>query len=343
MANPNTYNRKPSGRSPKKREDQGLANTLGPELTNAFLLAEYGQPMGDLEDQQLRAELMGLPEKNPLHSRIAGVLEDSPFSNTQGHQFPSRIPPTEDNLLASVFADAEENQDLIGGGGLTANSGLGYGMGMDNPDVVSFYRDMTSGTPFSGMGPAGIENLVNNPRVLAQVLAEQEGAGPNAAAFLGPRAEAALALSGMGLLGRSSQGLPNAGMPGMNLTSSPTSDVDKLLAAQEFLDQFNHPGSQFVDVNAIYQESFDRAANTNFEGLTGEGGQPLGIEESISLTNDALMASSPFMSQETQAWLSSALNAAAVEYMAKVSTGEITMSYPNYLRTLGIDKMLSGA
>lgn len=232
-----------------------------------------------------------------------------------------------------------------GGAALAANPGLSpnYGTaGFENPDILSFYQDLTSGTPLAGMSPAAIDMMSRNPEVFARMLSDQAGGGVNTESFLGPRAEAAMQLAGMGMLGHATEGI--GGMPGTegrNLTSAPSSDVEKMLAAQAFMDQFNAPGAQFVDVNKLFQEEFNRAANTNFEGLTDPQGRPLGIEGSIEMTNNALMASAPFMSQETQAWISSTLNYAAVQYMTELATGKTDMSYPAYLKSLGVDQMLA--
>lgn len=327
---------------PAPIEDQQLARALGPELTNAFMLAEYGQPIDEKTGDALRAKIFlgEIPDGTPMYNRVLNVLKPN-NRYRQIHGDPLAVggmPLTDANsdALMNVFSQSENP----GGSGVQANSALGYNNYDESEDVLRYYLDSAAGTPFEGMNPAGIEMMVDNPALLADFLSKQEGAGPNAAKFLGPRTQAALAMSGMGMLGRSSRGSSPSGLP--DLTQSPTSDIDKLLAAQEFMEQFNQPGTQFVDVNAVYQDAFNRASNTNFEGLTDENGNPIGVEGSISLTNDALLAAAPFMSQETQAWLSSTLQYAALQYMEKLATGEISMSYPAYLRSLGIDQMLSG-
>lgn len=241
-------------------------------------------------------------------------------------------------MLAQMMANVPQGP---GGAALTANPGLDWQNQYQSNEVDpldAFFYEVAN-TPFANASPEMIDTLVRNPVVLTHLLAQQQGGGANSEAFLGPRVEAALALAGTGMLGRGTRG--RGPLPGLD--EAPADDLQKLLAAQEFMDQFNAPGTQFVDTNALYQDAFNRATNTDLRSQTDQQGRAIGIEGEIELTNKALLAAAPFMSQEEQAWVSSALQSAAVEYMTKVTMGEISMSYPNYLRSIGIDQMLAGS
>lgn len=223
-----------------------------------------------------------------------------------------------------------------GGAATTANSGLLYGLNAANgpwdtgqvpiePDQVGILR---------GRNAYGIESMLADPTLATQAFLEESGS-PNAymTASEAPVMEQAMNLARMGVLGTGH---------GTDLRGNSPGDAEVLRQANEFMEQmYGQDTARFVDTGQMMDEIYQRALNTDWENQTSNG-EPLTPDDIINTTNASLMAVSPFMSQGGQAWLDSFLQNASRKYKIDYGKGEVTVSYPEYLRTMGIDKMISG-
>ncbi len=141
-----------------------------------------------------------------------------------------------------------------------------------------------------------------------------------------------MAMAAMGMLGG---GTGNPGLGG-----GPDSPQGKLMATEDFMEQFDQPGVQFIDPGDVFDQAFTRADNTDWGNQIGEDGQLMTPFEIIDTTNSALLTAMAFSNPETEQWLESALNNAAQEYMLLIADEGMAMSYPAFLREMGIDQML---
>lgn len=211
-----------------------------------------------------------------------------------------------------------------GGSGPVANNTYSNFMqdtGSDLPDP----QPLPGGYSFSEMAPVEIANAYNDPALMMRLLASDSGQGPATESMMMPYLQSARALSGMGVLG---------GGGSMNFEDTESDPITAFQNVEEFMDTFNQPGMQFIDPGALNQDILGRAVGQDYTQLTDQNGQPLGNDGIIQLTNDAMMASTPFMTPEAAGLMSSKLEAAALEYKHLLATGNITMTYPAYLQNV---------
>lgn len=219
-----------------------------------------------------------------------------------------------------------------------------YGVGANDPAALGIVNEQDDDTLMASMpegysfsnAPAYMAGILReNPEVLMNLMQKQNGGGAASEAWLMPFLQSADVMAGMGLLGGGQRD---------DLFGGPVTNTGALTRMEDYMDQISQPGMQFIDPTWAYEEAFRRASNTDFSQLSGQNGQPVGPEDIISMTNSALMASAPWMTQEAQASLSGMLQRAGVQYISAIASGEIdaSVSYPAYLSSIGADRWLSG-
>jgi hypothetical protein len=245
-------------------------------------------------------------------------------SDTQGSA------PIGSNTHVDEF-DPKNFKALAGGGGLTANSGLGYDTlpEYELPDID--VNQFPEGYSFSGGNEASVDILSSHPELWTRQQANRAGT-PNMAAFMEPRVNASLNMATMGLLGDDINNTLGGGS---------TTPTGRLAASEDFMKQFDAEGVQFVDPADIWNQAFERANNTRFESMVSpQTGQLMTPEEIITATHDALLTSMGFANPETESWANSLLNNAAQEYMLALANGDTDLSYPAYLEQMGLSNLL---
>lgn len=170
------------------------------------------------------------------------------------------------------------------------------------------------------------QGLRDDPRVMANMLAEGKGTGTGYESTILPFIQSADSLSAQGVLGRGT---------GSDLFGGPISASGNLANVEDVINMISQPQYFEMDPASLYRASFERSQSTDFEGITGQNGQPLSRDDIIDVTNSALMASAPFMTPEYAAALSGRLQRAAVQYKSLVARGEFNGSYPAYLESIG--------
>ena len=214
-------------------------------------------------------------------------------------------------------------------GSTSATSGIpGVDYGME--DIMA---DVPQGYSFSDVAPGMFGMVRQNPQVMLDLM---YGESPAMQGAMAPYLEAANTLSGMGVLGQGG----SAGGDTGDLMGGPEADAYRMAAMEDFLRQMEQPGMQFVDPGQAYGQVFNRTMGTEFEDLRNDQGMPFGPEETIAMTNQALFAVNPFMTEETAAMLSSRLEEAAVDYLGKLARGETQLTYPKYLESIGAGRWI---
>jgi hypothetical protein len=282
----------------------------------------------------------GPPTLDFLNMDHAGMIDMPEGSAARGFDASGSV--LGDTKLQDMYGKEHGDvswSELMGGGGLTANSALGYDtpvtsdLAEERFDPGTILENQPEGYSWSGMAPAMISETRNDPRVFANLLAKDMGGGQGTAAQLMPYLQGADSLAAQGVFGG-----PTANN---TIFGGPTSDVAAMAQIEDVADLMAQPGTQFIDTNELYGRSFDRLGNTDFSQYSGDNGQPLSNDDIIEVTNAALMASAPFMTQETAGYLSARLNQAGVEYKTLLATGEVgNISYPAYLKSIGADQWL---
>jgi hypothetical protein len=187
------------------------------------------------------------------------------------------------------------------------------------------------GYSFSGGNELSVGILANDPSTYSrQVTEDVMGQDAMMSSFWEPQVQAAMQMASMGMLGGNGR---------EDLGGGATTPTSKLQMTEDFMKQFNEPGVQFVDPATIFQDAFERAENTEWEGRIGETGQPMSPYEIIEETHNALLTSMAFSTPETQAWAESILGNFAQEYILALGEG-VTMSYPEFLRQNGVHELL---
>jgi hypothetical protein len=192
------------------------------------------------------------------------------------------------------------------------------GLATGNEDEYTF-DDVT-------LGMRGV--VAENPELYANIL---YGDSPMKQEMMSPFLASAGALASTGAIGPSY---------GNDLRSGAKSPTMRMQAMEDVANTMNQPGMQFVDPGAIYGDMFSRASNT-YAGENAAGAGDTTIEQ-IDLTNQALMQAAPYMAGDAQDYLAARLEQARLEYLSKIATGEMDMTYPAYLQSIGADKWIQG-
>lgn len=226
----------------------------------------------------------------------------------------------------------------------TRMDSFGITPGGENPyedAPIEMFTDIPQGYSFSDYNRGGLSNLMDDPEYYARTFAKQRGGEQYSQLYSDP-AKAAIAMARAGIIGPQGQPVGNdlrgaIGMP----------ESYQLQAVEEFMRDYTTKGRD-VRPSAIYSEMFERAENTDLSSVQSpQTGEPLSTNEIIDYTNASLMAAAPFMTQEGQAWLSGILARAGSQYMDYIgTTSEVDpskiMSYPQFLRSIGINDLMQG-
>ncbi len=241
----------------------------------------------------------------------------------------------DDIALSNKFAE-------LGGDGGFAGSDMGAGLSYGGvaPGSQDWIKqrelDLQLFDPesaFSGVGSGeAIAMLANNPELVARRL--YDGA-PGVAAAQAPTIQAMMQLAQLGLL---TEGGPNATLNTGNKISN-TTQLEQVEALKNQIPEF---GAQ-VDPRAIWEEALRRSLNTEPNAMsTGEFGVAGDPQNQIAITNGALIAAKPFLTEESQESLTNLLARMGQEYLDGWSRGEITVSYAKYLDEMGAAQWLGG-
>lgn len=210
--------------------------------------------------------------------------------------------------------------------------------GMDENSPADIFSQMPSGYSFSDMNRAGIQDMLTNPERYATTFARGHGGEQYAQMYTDP-ARAAIALSESGIYG------PGGTSIGNNMQSTTGMPIgQRLQAVEDFMNQYTTKGTD-IRPEEIYRQMYGRLSNTDLSQITSpQTHLPMDTGEIIDYTNKSLMAAAPFMTPEGQSWISSILANAGNKYMDYIgSTDEAEpMSYPAFLRSIGVDKLMQG-
>jgi hypothetical protein len=185
---------------------------------------------------------------------------------------------------------------------------------------------------FAGGNEYSTDIYAQNPGLFARNLAEDKFGSASMSSYLEPRVTAAAQMANMGLIGDQSMG---SGIPG--LSSGVSSGINENMAVEDFMSQFAAPGVQFVDPGDIYQQSFQKAMETDFsKAIDPQTKQPMDEYAQIEATHKALSTAMAFASPEAEEALMGVLQNAAQEYMMYLAEGGEPISYPKFLETRGL-------
>jgi hypothetical protein len=245
---------------------------------------------------------------------------------------------------------AAQSGTPVGAGGSSANGGTigsdwgpGGSSGVANSALLSgadvASRDWdTSQVPIDpvhgGMNAYGLEHYVDDPQYASEMFSQQlsGGKGNYMSQYYEAPMTAALALAKAGVLGTGHGSTLAGGGEGSNQIAS---------EADQFMQQmYGGDQAMFPNVDDMINEIYNRALNTNFTTKTDSSGRDITVDSMIDTTNNALYQISAFMPKDSQDWLASTLNGAAKQYKLDFGKGETTLSYPEYLRKMGITDAL---
>jgi hypothetical protein len=243
---------------------------------------------------------------------------------------PSPIPPG----ASTKNINYESMNGGIPGPKLAAGYGSEREMGDDDIADVNAIT-FPGGYSFSGSNETAVDMFKYNPELFNKNLTENVLDQPGMEDYWGNKTAAAMNMANYGLLGN--------GSGRSDLGGGPTTTTGQLAATEDFMKQFAQPGVQTVDPGEIYQQIFQRALATDWDAQSSrQGDGPMGKEEQIAVTNEALLTSMGFSNPETEAWMSSLLENAAMEYMMYLAQGgDTSVSYPKFLdETMGFSDLL---
>lgn len=256
------------------------------------------------EDNRLE-DLYGAAESPGLYMPKMPVAKNAPPAGVDAEKF---------------MPGGSLHQSFSGGGGPIANSLLAPGA--NSSPEANFEDLIPQGYSFSDNTWEGIGMLASDPRLMAK---EMYGDNQVQATSRQKYIEAAMTLAQMGLIG---------GNGAADFTGGSASDATQLAAVEDLLATYDQPG-MYVNPGKVYNDLYNRAQVQDFSGLTDGSGDPISIEDQVAMTNQALMAAAPFGNETSAAWLSSRLENAALQYRSMLANGEVTMSYPKYLDSIG--------
>jgi hypothetical protein len=322
---PETDNTWGSGNTPNLRQPtMDWAAGLG--RVKDAITDEFSDPFGGNPD--LRSTYNAAEQNDVQGSAPIGT-------NTEVSQTGGATGPTETNSDPLGW----EGYDDPNGGvpGPTLAAGWGNDTGNFNEDDVADVNavNFPGGYSFSGSNETAVDMFKYNPELMNRNLVENVlGQDTQMAPYWENKTKAAMQMASYGLLGN--------GSGRSDLGGGPTTSTGQLAATEDFMKQFAAPGVQTVDPGQVYQQIFDRAVNTDWSTQTGREGGPMGPEEMIQTTNNALLTSMGFSNPETEQWMTSLLENAAMEYMMYLAQGgDTSVSYPKFLdETMGFSDLL---
>lgn len=282
--------------------------------------------------------MLGTPQYSQVHGEPLNAIQVQANRDRDATAVPNITPPAGTPLPAvGVGADGGNRGPAPlphwgpGGSGAVANStvleGLSNGTNSWDTDPVSGLNPIAG-----GLNAYGLEHFIGDPQYAAEQFANQ--VDPQNGSFMASYYEnpmkAALALSQAGVLG-TGNGTTLDNVRGSNAVAQDAMDFMQQMYGQG-------PGGavQFPDINAIQNEIYNRALNTKWSQKTDENGRDITIDDEIDTTNNALYQVAAFMPKTSADWLASNLNAAAKQYKLAYGKGQVTVSYPQYLRDSGL-------
>lgn len=276
------------------------------------------------------------PDARPTPAAAAYDQGSAPIgTDTQVKETGSVIPPnlTNSDPMGWEQFDAPGGQ----GWGPVANSGYGNDLGDFGADDVADVNavDFPKGYSFSGSNETAVDMFKYNPELYNKNIVENVLKEPGMDEYWGNRTAAAMNMANFGLLGK--------GSGRQDLGGGPTTTTGQLAATEDFMKQFAQPGVQTVDPGQIYEQIFQRALATDWDKQSSrQHDGPMGKEEQIQVTNEALLTSMGFSNPETEQWMTSLLENAAQEYMMYLAQGgDTSVSYPRFLdETMGFSDLL---
>lgn len=304
----------------------GLGNPMD------FLL--HRSPPGSLANQRGRGDAntsnTGLTQVSP--ARAADTQGSAPIGSSTRTPT-TALPQTQDPAAADSSSPTSPASDPSG-----VNSALQYmdllhsqhgnQLAMEQLGLDQYGEELGAGK-WSDIPLDKREEFANDPEAFANVL--YEGL-PGTAAAMTPFIRSANELAHMGLL--NDQGTDIAGGKFGNST--------QLALVEQAMQQFDQPGTQFVDPNKIYREIYNRLQNTDVNTMTGDqGGQGGGVRDQIAVSNKALFNAAPYLTDDAKNWLAAKLDAAGMQYMTELAHGS-QMTYPQYLNSIHAYEWLAG-
>lgn len=221
-------------------------------------------------------------------------------------------------------------------GGPTLAGGYGSEVPIGDEDFADVdVANFPGGYSFSGGNETSVDLFARNPELFNRNLTENVLDQPGMDSFWENKTRAAMNMSSLGLLGN--------GSGRDDLGGGPTTSTGQLAATEDFMKQFAQPGVQTVNPGDIYRQIFERAGNTDWSTqMSRQGNGPMGPEEIADTTNSALLTSMGFSTPETEAWMTSLLENAKMEYMMYLAQGgDTSVSYPKFLdETMDFSQLL---
>lgn len=245
--------------------------------------------------------------------------------------------PSDQSSDLGAAGDANQSPNDAAIAAASAGSGMGGMHGPGDYLVPSAYKDYS----FYNLTPYARQQLLSDqagPAIEALNLANQQGGGRSAAYFMEPYVQAAMKLSAIGALGG-----PNTDP---NIFGGPASSEAQLKQVEDLINGQSQSGNM-VDPTALMAAVLTQAAGTPNDATGFQAGNPSADlqnpDDEIQLTNEAMQAAGQWLAPSAQKGLQNALNAATLNYKDMLSHGTTTMSYPDYLRSLGIVQMFGGS
>lgn len=266
-------------------------------------------------------------------ANAAGGQTQSPVND---ESFPDGSPMGDYMTSGQVFEDtpqAPPPYQAVRGASINPNERFGLG-GVTLPDDWRWNAPdlemLPADSAFSDVGIADMGLYAGDPEMFAQAMAEERGAavGGGYQRSIEPLTRDALFYASQGLLG---------GARNNQLNGGPSSNTGRLGMAEQMMDLLQGTRGGQVNPTAMYQKTFDRAlATPEAEFDMGQGGEPGDYASQINVTNSMLVQSmGSGTTPETAEAVKNALERLARQWLSDVSRGETTLTYPQYLQSMG--------
>ena len=187
-----------------------------------------------------------------------------------------------------------------------------------------------------GLKQRGYENLVvrgldtwDDPRLVTMLLVERKTFGAMFSSSYEPIVYSAMMWANMGMFGG-----------GDDLYSGPSSSDARLASVERFIVDLNEPPAKYVEPSGVYANMYQRVQNTDVNDMTIGEDDPGYPFNQIAIVNSALITAGPHMTEDGQRSFLGYLMGAENKYMLAVAKGETTMSYPEYLESIGAEDWL---
>lgn len=284
--------------------------------------APGSDPFGNMSDwwnardHSQQASLSGAPGPYTIPPSPPGVspsLPPTPFTGSG-----PGLPPV---------AQREEFGRLLGRNTRRADRASERG-GLAPEDWKKLAFSMDPNSAFAGLAP-GMASLYTQDPTLAAL--QMYGPDTAVAGQMTPQVSGALELAQMGALGGHGKGLG----------SGPSSAAGQLRLAEEMMQGLG-PGD-YIDPRLAYKKAFRMTQRTPGEEMyAGHSGTQGDIQNQIEVTNSALAnAAGPWMTEGGIQGLANQLNRAAQDWLQKKSVGQMDLTYPQYLKSIGAQRWVS--